>query len=305
MGKYDYYFEIAGMLIHIKIPFEFIIRGESRDFICNREDEDIIFEFIEIDAPLEVKGEIVFRNKINIYETNIGFIHEFYPAPGHLPYAWLIRTSEFHYEIRYLKGKENYFEYSQNIISAISIEKILNKNNAFILHSSFIKWKDKAILFSAPSGTGKSTQADLWEKYENAEIINGDKAGVRKIGDEWTAYGLPFAGSSNIFRNEKAPISHVIILRQGKENKLKRLSPREAFIKIYSETTIHTWDKEYVNNTIEQISDLVQKVPVYLYECLPNEDAVKFLKQKIEEDNNGGILDEAKISGAKISRVFT
>ena len=235
---------------------------------------------------------------INIYNTNRGFIYEFYPAPEMDPYAWLIPINKYHYEVRYLKGKERYFEYSRNILEAINIERILNKYNAFMLHSSFIKHNNKEILFSAPSGTGKSTQADLWNKYENAEIINGDRAGIRKIGDEWTAYGLPFAGSSRIFKNKKAPISHIIILRQGKENKLKRLSPREAFIKIYSETTIHTWDKEFQNNTVEQISDLVQNVPVYLYECLPNEDSVKFLKQKIEEDNNRGILDEAEISRA-------
>lgn len=298
MRQYNYYFEITNILINVKVPFKITIEGESNDFICEKKEEDILIEFIEIYTPLNIEDQPVFKEVINIYNTKKGFIHEFYPAPGMAPYAWLIPISESHYEIRYLVGKEKYFKYSRNILELINIEQILNKFNTFIIHSSFIKWNDTAILFSAPSGTGKSTQADLWNKYENAEVINGDRAGIRKIGDKWIAYGLPFAGSSRIFKNKKASISHIIILRQGKENKLKRLSPREAFIKIYSETTIHIWDKEYQNNTVEQISDLVQNVAVYLYECLPNEDAVKFLKQKIEEDNKRGILDEAKISGA-------
>ena len=50
------------------------------------------------------------------------------------------------------------------------MKKILLKYNGIILHSSFINFENKAILFSAPSGTGKSTQADLWKKYKNAEI---------------------------------------------------------------------------------------------------------------------------------------
>lgn len=298
MNKYSYHFKISDIVIHVKIPFKITIKDESINFICYDENEDLLIDFVEINSPININGTLTFKNTINIYNTNSGVIHEFYPAPGMEPYAWLIPTNNHHYEVLYLAGKERYFEYSKNILEAINLEQILNKFNTFMLHSSFIKWDNKAILFSAPSGTGKSTQADLWNKYENAEIINGDRAGIRKIGDEWIAYGLPFAGSSRIFKNKKAPISHIIILRQGKENRLKRLSPREAFIKIYSETTIHTWDKEFQNNTVEQISDLVQKVPVYLYECLPNEDAVKFLKQKIEEDNNRGILDEAKISGA-------
>lgn len=284
MNKYNYYFEIVDISININIPFKFIVQDESKNFIVKSKTNDILIKFIEIDMPLNIKGNLVYNDIINIYNTENGFIHELFPAPGINPYAWFIPIKKSYYEVRYLKGKEKYFAYSRNILEAISIEKILNKNNAFMLHSSFIKWNGKAILFSAPSGTGKSTQAELWKKYENADIINGDKAGVRKVEDRWMAYGLPFAGSSNIFRNEKAPISHIIVLRQGKENKLHRLSPREAFIKIYSETTIHTWDSEFQENIINMITDLVQEIPVYLYECLPDKSAVDFLKSTIEGD---------------------
>lgn len=284
MNKYNYYFEIADILININIPFKFIVQDESKNFIVKSKTNDILIKFIEIDMPLSIKGNLVYNDIINIYNTENGFIHELFPAPGINSYAWFIPIKKSYYEVRYLKGKEKYFAYSRNILEAISIEKILNKNNAFMLHSSFIRWKDKAILFSAPSGTGKSTQAEIWKKYENADIINGDKAGVRKVEGRWMAYGLPFAGSSNIFRNEKAPISHIIVLRQGKQNRLKKLSPREAFIKIYSETTIHTWDSEFQENIINMITDLVQEIPVYIYECLPDKSAVDFLKSTIEGD---------------------
>lgn len=298
MHKYSYYFNISEIVIHIKIPFNITIQDETKSFICNKEKEDILIEFIGINNPIDINGTLTFKNTVNIYNTEKGFIHEFYPAPGMEPYAWLIPINKYHYEVLYLAVKEKNFEYSRNILEAINLEQVLNKFNSFMLHSSFIKWNNKAILFSAPSGTGKSTQADLWSKFEGAEIINGDRAGIRKVDNVWSAYGLPFAGSSRIFKNKKAPISHIIILRQGKGNKLKRLSPREAFIKIYSETTIHTWDKEFQNNIVNMITDLVQHIPVYLYECLPNEDAVNFLKEKIEEDNNRGILNEAEISRA-------
>lgn len=283
MNKNDYYINIADIIVHIKIPFLFEITSETINFICNPKKEDIFFEFIEINEPIVVKGNCVFQNIINIYETEGEFINEFFLQPGYDPYAWRIKISDSHYEIRYLKGKERYFSYSENIIKALSLEQILNKNNSFILHSSLISWKDKGILFSAPSGTGKSTQADLWEKYENAEVINGDKAGIRKINDTWKAYGLPFAGSSNIFKNKNVDISCILILRQGEENKLEYISEKDAFIKIYSETTIHTWDKEYQNKTIEQITDLVKSVPIYIYKCLPNRSSVDYLKMMIEE----------------------
>ena len=223
--------------------------------------------------------------EIKFYKTDLGIMHQLHPAKNYDPYAWVIPVNKYHYKVLYLIGEEKCIDYSRNIIDIMNIENVLNKFNGFILHSSFINWQNNGILFSAPSGTGKSTQADLWNKHENAEIINGDRAGVRNVDGVWSAYGLPVAGSSGIYKNKKAQISHIIVLRQGTENKLTRLSPRDAFIKIYSETTIHTWDDEFQNNILNMISDLVQNVPVYLYECLPDESAVEFLKEQIIKDN--------------------
>ena len=282
-----HYFKIADIIIYVETEFNIEIKYESINFLydkTNNEKENIIFKFKKIDTPLKILGRFIYKDLIYIYSTEKGFVYEFYPAPEMEPYAWLIPVSEFYYEVLYLPGQEHYFEYSRNILEAIDIVQILNKYNAFILHSSFINWKNKGIIFSAPSGTGKSTQADLWEKYEQAEIINGDRAAIRNIDGNWYAYGLPIAGSSNIFKNKRAELSHIIILKQGKQNKLKKLSPREAFIKIYSETTIHTWDSEFQENIIDMITDLVQEIPVYLYECLPDKSAVDFLKSTIEGD---------------------
>lgn len=286
MRQYNYYLKIADIWIRIEMPFEMNIYNESINFICDKYKEDIFIRFIGIDEVLDIEGVFINIELINIYKVKDKFIHEFYSAPGEKPYGWLIPITESYYEVRYIKGFEKYITYSGNVMQAINIEQLLNKKNAFILHSSFIKWNNKGILFSAPSGTGKSTQADLWNKYENAEIINGDKAGIRKIDNKWMAYGLPFAGSSAIFKNKKAEIDRIIVLKKGKENKLTKLSPREAFIKIYSETTVHTWDKEFQENIANMITDLVQSVPVYQYECLPDKSAVDFLKQQIIKDDN-------------------
>lgn len=284
----NYYFRIADINIHVRVPFEIKIIKESEKFIIKSQEVNIEISFIEIKEALQIKDDIVYNSSTKIYKVANGFIREFYLEPSMKPCAWLIQVDEYNYELRYLKGKEYCLEYSRNILEAINIEQILNKFNAFILHSSFIKWQDKAILFTAPSGTGKSTQADLWKKNENAEVINGDRSGIRKMDGKWTAYGLPIAGSSGIYKNKKAEISHIIILKQGKENKLTKLSSREAFIKIYSETLVHTWDKEFQENIINMITDVVQNLRIYQYECLPDKSAVEFLKKQVIKDNEIG-----------------
>ena len=284
----NYYLKIADIKIHVKSPFKINISMESEDFISDYEDEDILLEYKEVKESPKMDGKLVYENIVKFYETKEGFVHELYPMPDKNPYAWVTPINKHYYEVRYLAGEERYIDYSRNIIDIMNIEQVLNTFNAYILHSSFIKYQDKAILFTAPSGTGKSTQADLWEKYENAEIINGDRSGIRKLDGKWTAYGLPIAGSSGIYKNKKAEISHIIVLKQGKENKLTKLSPREAFIKLYSETLVHTWDKEFQENIINMITDVVQNVRIYQYECLPDKSAVEFLKKQVIKDNEIG-----------------
>ena len=78
----------------------------------------------------------------------------------------------------YVRGMESYMNHSHNLCDLLGLETLLLKYDGLLLHSSFIRWRGEGILFSAPSGTGKSTQADLWVKYEDAEILNGDRAGT-------------------------------------------------------------------------------------------------------------------------------
>ena len=171
-----------------------------------------------------------------------------------------------------------------DIFKLLMLDKLFSLNNIILLHSSYIKYKNNAILFSAPSGTGKSTQANLWNKYENAEIINGDKTAIQKVNRIWYAYGLPYAGSSDIFKNISTPISAIVVLRKGSKNKVEKLTLKEAFKHIYSETIINIWDEQFVNMVVDMILDIIDNIPVYLLSCLPNQDAVELLKSKIEGD---------------------
>ena len=104
------------------------------------------------------------------------------------------------------------------------------------LHASFIAFQNKAILFSAPSGTGKSTQADLWQKYvRGVEIINGDRAIIGIEDNGVKAYGLPFCGTSKITLNQSFNLSTIVILRQGKINKLIELAAKDGYKYLYSQ----------------------------------------------------------------------
>lgn len=165
--------------------------------------------------------------------------------------------------------------------SLFALERQMIKKNQLIFHCAYIEYQGKAILFSAPSETGKSTQAELWEQYRGARTINGDRALLRKIDDRWTACGWPVCGSSEICNIGDTPICAIVMLRQGKINQLEHLSPLQAFTQLYAQITINQWNRNFVQRAILNLEDLIQSVPVYQLTCDISEDAVKCLENTI------------------------
>lgn len=170
------------------------------------------------------------------------------------------------------------------VFNNLGFENLLFRHQALILHCSFVRWNGRGILFSAPSGTGKSTQADLWEKFCGSETINGDRAGLRKIDNTWRAYGLPFAGSSGIYRNESAPISAIVLLEQGPSNQIYSMTPAQALRKLLPELTLHHWEPAFMDRALDLVLDLLGRVPAYHLVCRPNREAVELLKETITQE---------------------
>ncbi|MGN0776107.1 MAG: hypothetical protein ACI4MM_05445 [Candidatus Ventricola sp.] len=168
-----------------------------------------------------------------------------------------------------------------NFMNYIGLESLLLQNGALVLHSAHVGVGGQALLFSAPSGTGKSTQADLWEKYAGGEIINGDRTLLRKKDGVWHAYGCPMCGTSGIHKQGNEPIHAIVMLSQGTENTVRRLSAGEAFQRIYPEITVPRWNRELVLRAMELLDDVMAQVPIYALSCTPDERAVRALREAI------------------------
>ena len=177
-----------------------------------------------------------------------------------------------------------YYENIEYLISRLNIQGILLSKEVMILHSSFIIHNNESILFTAPSGTGKSTQASLWEKYKGAEIINGDRSAIGTRNGEYFAYGLPFCGSSNICKNKEAPLKAIVVLKQAKENSVRRLSKIEAFKILLGQVAINRWNKKDMELAMILIEELIEKVPVVMLSCRPDKEATDVLNDYLNNE---------------------
>ena len=165
--------------------------------------------------------------------------------------------------------------------AGVALQYILIHNQHLIFHASYIKVQDKGIIFIAPSGTGKSTQAALWEKYRGAEIINGDKACIHVKGEP-TVHGIPFDGTSGICKDISCPLSGIVFLEQAKENTVDRLQSALAIQALFSNVFVDRSIPYEWNKALELIMKLVDCVPIYHLKCTADERAVEALEKVLE-----------------------
>lgn len=281
-AMYNYYFDLIGLRFKLQATEPVSITDRFSPFVCSKADNNYFTININICDTLPYGANSAIWHGITGYNYKNNIYNIFHTQkPEEAPFAVTQFKENGNIELYTLKQYSHFFNNTSGIFNHISMENLLLQHNSMLLHASFINFNRNGILFTGPSGVGKSTQAMLWEKYMNAEIINGDRAALRKTELGWTAWGSPYAGTSGIYRNESAPVKALVILKQSKTNKLSALSSSEAMCYIYPEISSHPWDKNFVTHITTMILDLTSSVPVFLLECRPDEASVKLLKEGI------------------------
>lgn len=187
----------------------------------------------------------------------------------------------------YLRKRASYIKEGE-LLSSLGLDYLLALRGKVLLHAAYIQYRGRGILFTAPSGTGKSTQAELWRQHRpGTRIVNGDRAVFSVENEKMMAHGFPFCGSSGISRNISCPLKAIVVLRQGEQNHLVRLVGAQAATILLSECMIPLWDRAATQRVMDTVTQVVERCPIYLYHCLPDATAVEHLHQRIFEGGDG------------------
>ncbi len=144
--------------------------------------------------------------------------------------------------------------------------------NTFLMHGAVVAVDDKAWLFTAPSGTGKTTHINLWlNNIPGSYVVNGDKPLIH-VGDECTVYGTPWAGKEGMNRNIGVKLCGIVVLNRGAENKIEKV-PTTQILPVLIQQTYRPKDKVELEKTLSLLSRLGKKIPMYQLYCNMNPDA--------------------------------
>ena len=135
-----------------------------------------------------------------------------------------------------------------------------------LFHGTAFLWQGKAWLFSAPSGTGKTTQFRQWRSLyrDEVRILNGDKP-ILEFTDsgQIMVHPSPWKGKERWGGMQKAPLGGIIYLQQGKENKITRMKPQEAVIPIYKQFLFLPETGEAIHAVCRLEDTLLRNIPVW------------------------------------------
>ena len=194
----------------------------------------------------------------------------------HLLYTFADDYSEFH-----LQTDGNCTEEILSELLMTGFYSYMSLHESLLLHASAVCHRGKAVLFTAASGVGKTTQAELWQKYRNAVILNGDKMFLTKDSGKITAWGSPWNGSSPYAENTGAEPAAIVVLEQGKENRIRKLSGMEVLQNLLPHIFFPNWDERCESAVPDLLNEILERTDVYLLRCLPDEDAVALTEKTI------------------------
>ena len=149
------------------------------------------------------------------------------------------------------------------------ISDCLLANHVFLIHGASIALDGQTYLFTAPSGTGKTTHILKWlEHCPEAFVVNGDKPFILAPPDGFQPLvcGSPWAGKENMYTNTMVPLKSIILMERAENNHIEQISFADAFPNLLQQ--VHRPDDpKKMRTTLQLMQRLSPAVNFWRFQC--------------------------------------
>ena len=163
-------------------------------------------------------------------------------------------------------------EYESSYLETLAVYRklaqLLVQDDILLMHGAVVAVDGQAYLFTAKSGTGKTTHTRLWMQQfgDRAVMVNGDKPLIHITREGATVYGTPWDGKEHLSRNMACPLKAVCILTRSKTNYIERISPKEALMMLCQQS-YRPAQPAALRKTLALVDLLSSSVPLYQLGC--------------------------------------
>ena len=246
-------------------------------FLYNGGEESVFALELVQDLSIEGKKALYISNpeslerRVDLYQIDGGYLFEMAPL-GNVPVCGWLKTS-FDFSSAFLKVEKAKNFCVNNALMLLYAFRTAGMST-LEMHASVTVKDGKGFLFLGQSGTGKSTHSSLWLKnIPGTHLLNDDNPVVRVVDGKARVYGSPWSGKTPCYRNEDYPIGAFVRINRAPYNAIHRQNVKESFASISSSSSGLRAIRSIGDGLFTTISSLIQSIPCYVLDCLPDDDA--------------------------------
>lgn len=164
--------------------------------------------------------------------------------------------------------REHADPYLETLAVYRKLAQLLVQDDILLMHGAVVAVDGQAYLFTAKSGTGKTTHTRLWMQQfgDRAVMVNGDKPLLHITSEGVTVYGTPWDGKEHLSTNTSCPLKALCILTRSETNHIERISKKEA-LPMLCQQSYRPAQPAALRKTLALVDLLSSSVPLYRLGC--------------------------------------
>lgn len=153
-----------------------------------------------------------------------------------------------------------------------------------VFHGSVVAVDGQGYLFTAKSGTGKSTHTRFWRETfgDRAVMVNDDKPFLRLTETGVLVYGSPWNGKHGLGNNICVPLKAICILERGEANQIRPITGQEAAMMLFQQSN-RPLNPRKMPIYMDLIDQLSKKTAFYRMQCTLDPDAARIAYEEMSK----------------------
>lgn len=205
------------------------------------------------------------------------------------PVAEAYVTDDEMHRARMLYGGEStdaYLEYSE---MCLKVSDALIPHGRIVFHGTAFIWKEKAWIFAAVSGTGKTTQYLWWKRIygDEIQILNGDKPVLDVTDSGITVHPSPWNGKENMGRMVSAPLGGIIMLQKDEENSICRAETDLSAARLFTQLLFSRLNEQDVRMACSLEELVIKQTPIWMMHNRGDSESARMCHDTIEMEVYG------------------
>lgn len=212
---------------------------------------------------------------MNLFKSEDSWLAEMAPVCTMQPVAGLVLDGDFKKGTLHVKDAERFGRYAIDNALMLMYAFCTSTLGTLEMHASVVTNEGKAYLFTAPSGTGKSTHSRMWlENIPGTELLNDDNPVLRVMDDgSIRVFGTPWSGKTPCYKAENVPAGGIVKIKRAPFNRITRMGNLQAYADLASSCSGLKAVESMADGLHDSLSATVTSVPCYELECLPDAEA--------------------------------